>query len=271
MPAARSFYDVLTAAVADLAEHGYDSKERLDYWLAELGRSAVGTMLPELAMEQMLRQTMAQVYARMIDRGEVLKFHAGIGRFTIDKVRPQLRAELDRRILAAASLIKINRRAAIEKTLQRFSGWATSIPIGGSDIVSRREEKTRIRKSIASLPFEERRVIVDQSHKLVASINEIIARDGAAIALIWHSHWRQPGYNYREDHKERDGKIYALRGTWALEKGLMKAGPVGYYEDITAVGQEPFCRCYAQYLYSLRVLPPSMLTRKGEDVLKSAA
>jgi len=52
---------------------------------------------------------------------------------------------------------------------------------------------------------------------------------GAAIALIWHSNWRQAGYDYREDHKERDLEIYTLRPNWALERGFMKASPAGLY------------------------------------------
>ena len=34
--------------------------------------------------------------------------------------------------MASAKLIKLNRDAAIERTLQRFSGWSTSIPVGGT-------------------------------------------------------------------------------------------------------------------------------------------
>jgi hypothetical protein len=39
---------------------------------------------------------------------------------------------------------------------------------------------------------------------------------------------------------------------------------------VTGVGVEPNCRCYAQWLYSLRQLPADMLTDKGRTELKRA-
>ena len=97
----------------------------------------------------------------------------------------------------------------------------------------------------------------------MGNINNLIAVEGGAIAARWHSKWRQPGYQYREDHKERDGKIWAIRGNWAIEKGLMKPGPNGYTDEITMVNEEPFCDCSYVYLYTLRALPDTMLTAKG--------
>lgn len=266
---ARSFYDVLTAAVNDIETNGFDSAERVAYWSEELRRAADSSMAGPEAMEDMLREAMAAIYRRMIERGGIVKYHPGVGRFTLDKVRPQLRAELDRRIMASASLIKLNRQQAIERTLQRFQGWSTSIPKGGSDTVDKRETKAEIRKALAQLSFETRRVIIDQGHKFVASLNETLARGGDAIAAVWKSHWRQAaGYRFRPDHKERDGRVYALRGSWAVERGLMKAGPAGFYEDITAVAQEPFCRCVATFVYALGALPDDMLTAKGRAELE---
>lgn len=265
-----SYFDVLTLAINEFAEHGYDSAERAAYWTRRLKDAAEASMASTAQMEQMLRDALASVYRRMIDKGQIAQYHQGIARFTIDKVRPQLRAELDRRIMAAASLIRLNREQAMQTTLRRFQGWATSIPKGGSEAVDKREEKAHIRKALVSLPFAERRVAIDQGHKLVASLSEILAKDGGALALIWRSHWRQPGYNFREDHKERDSHVYTMRGNWALDKGLMKVGPDGYYDDITSVGEEPFCRCYATWMYSLGKLPKDMLTRKGDEELARA-
>lgn len=263
MAAGSQFYDVLTEAVEDMIAHGFDSQARVDEWVKRIREAAEREMISETSLEQMMREALAAIYARLIDKGKIVQFHPGIERFTIERVRPALRAELDRRIMASANLIKLNRTQAIDKTLQRFVGWSTSIPKGGTDAADRRDTKKLVRKALAQLPFEERRVLIDQGHKLRASLSEILAKDGAAIAMIWHSHWRQAGYDYREDHKERDQKIYTLRGNWAIEAGLMKAGPYGYYDEITSVGEEPFCRCYAQWIYAIRDLPKGMLTAKG--------
>lgn len=268
MPARdQSFQDVLALAIDDLLEYGFDSMERVDRWTRELRAAAERSMVSPASLEQQLRDGLAAIYRRMVDQGGVLQFNQGVERFTLDKVKPALRAELDRRTMASANLIKLNRTESIEKTLRRFQGWSTSIPPGGVSGETRPEVKKTVRKALAQLPFEERRVLIDQGHKMTAAISEIIASDGGAIAGRWRSHWRQAGYNYRPDHKERDEQVYLIRDSWAHQAGLVKKGRVGFYDDVTAVGQEPFCRCYMIWLYNLRDLPADMLTAKGRDAL----
>lgn len=263
-----SYFDILNAAINDMSEHGYDSAERVVYWSQRIKDAGEKTMKSSAEMERMLREAMAAVYKRLIEKEQIISLHPGVSRFTLERIRPQLRAELDRRIMASAGLIKLNRQQAIEKTLQRFAGWATSIPKGGSRAVDKRDTKKDIRKSLVQLPFEERRVLIDQGHKLSASLSEILAKDTNAIAMVWKSHWRESGYDYREDHKERDGVCYAMRGAWAIDKGLMRAGGAGYYDEITSVGEEPFCRCFAKWIYNLRDVPADMLTKKGAAELE---
>lgn len=265
-----SFSQVLSAAIDDMVAHGFDSVERVDRWSRELEAAARRSMASEAKMDEMLRGGLAAIYRRMVERDGLLRRHDGVSRFTLAQVKPKLRAELDRRIMASAQLIRLNRQQAVQKTLQRFQGWSTSIPKGGTDVADRGKTRKDVRKALASLPFEERRVLIDQGHKFTAALSGILAADGGAIALTWHSHWRQANYDYREDHKERDGKVYAIRDSWALMAGLMKRGPNPYYDEITAVGEEVFCRCYAQYLYNLRDLPADMVTAKGRGELEAA-
>ena len=263
-----SLSDVIAAATNDFTERGYVSPEQLAYWQAEIRKAAAAELIPPHKLADVLNRSLATIYDRLIEKGGVMAAHKGIARFTVDRLRPQLRAELNKRIMASADLIKLNRDQAMETTLRRFSGWATSIPAGGTDVAEKRETRAHIQKSMRQLPFAERRVLIDQGHKLTASINEVIARDGGAIAVVWHSRWRQPGYNYRKDHKERDGHVYAIRDNWAMKAGFMKKGPDGYYDEITAVAEEPFCRCSASWIYSLRGLPENMITRKGKAELE---
>lgn len=268
-----SFNDVVDEAVNDMAEHGFDSVERLAYWEERIRRAAEAESGPSARMDEMLRDFLSRTYQRMMSAGASAKLHPGVPKWTIEKVRPQLRAELDRRIMASANLIRLNKKKRVQETLQRFSGWSTSLPKGGSAEPEKRDAKQRIKKPIASLPFEERRVLTDQGHKLFSSLNEVVAEGGGAIAAAWHSRWRQPGYNYREDHKERDGGVYLMPDSWAVKAGLVKAGPVGKINDITKPGEEPFCRCSYVYIYSLRELAkvaPEMLTEKGWAVLEEA-
>jgi hypothetical protein len=265
-----TFFETVTAAINDLIEHGYDSEERLERWVRALSEAATAELIPEQQLQAQLQRVLGGAYQRLIEQGSILQRHPGVDRFTLAHLKPKLRAELDRRLLASAALIRLNRAQTINDTLRRFSGWATSIPAGGTEAVDRRAVKNNIRKELASNSFRERRVLIDQGHKLNAALSDIIATDAGAIAAEWHSHWRQMGYQYRPEHKQRDGVVYAVRdGNWALDAGLMKPGPGGFYEDHERPGEFVFCRCYVRWIYNLRDLPQAMLTEKGAAQLKA--
>jgi hypothetical protein len=264
-----NFYTLINEAIADIEAHGYDSQQRVDGWMQRIEAAARAAMLPESSVQNALANALTGIWRRQVERGIVLKNHPGISRFSLEHIKPMLRADLDRRIMASAQLIRLNRQQSIAKTLQRFSGWATSIPAGGSNAVDKPEVKEDLKKALRSLPYEERRVAIDQGHKLVATINDVLAVDGGAIAAEWHSNFRQPGYDARPDHKERDGGVYLIRGNWASAQGLVKPGPAGWSDAITQPAEEPFCRCQYHYVYSLRRLPEDMLTAKGRASLQA--
>lgn len=262
-----SFHAVLTAAVSDISENGYDDVSRLDEWLRRLRLAAIADLPSSEEIQSRMQLAMQTVFNRTFSKSAVLKYHPGVPKFTIERLKPFARTELDRKIRASAGLIKLNREQAIEKTLQRFSGWATSIPDGGSRVVEKVDVKEHIAKPVRQVQYEARRVSIDQGAKLVSAINEVVSTQGGAIAGKWRSHYRRAGYDYREDHKERDGLIYLIRGSWAHQQGLVKAGPTGYTDQITAAAEEPFCQCWYVYFYALRELPDEMLTEKGRKLL----
>lgn len=266
---AESFYSVVTDAIRDFEENGFDSAERLQYWVERIRKSAAASMTPESVLNETLTRTLQGVYKKLIDDGQIIKTHSGVSRFTVDRIKPQLRAELDRRMMASRNLIKLNREQAVERCVQRLAGWASSVPAGGSNTIDIKATKDHIRKAMTSLPFEERRCIIDQSAKFTSALHEIVAVDSGAIAVKWNIR-HSAGYHNRPDHKEREGKIYLLRSSWAKDKGLVKPGPSGYYDDVTSFGEEVFCSCWGTWLYALRDLPPDMLTRAGEQALAEA-
>jgi hypothetical protein len=262
-----TFFEVLTAAINDIIEYGFDSKARIDGWVKKIREAAEASLIPESQMQREMEKALNSAFTRLVTKGGLL--NKSVSKYDIEKLKPKLRAELDRRIMASANLITYNRQESISNTLRRFEGWATSIPKGGSKVVDKVKEKANIKKSLGKMSFEQRRVIIDQTHKLVANINDIVAVDNGAIAAEWHSHWKQPNYNYRKDHKERDEVIYVVRGNWASEKGFIK--PInGYTDQITSPGEEVYCRCNYKYIYNLRQLPKEMLTKKGELALQSS-
>lgn len=261
-----TFFELITAAIADINKHGYDSQERLNKWTDELIKSLNLTLTPTSSLDETLRRHLSKTYERMIQGGQLIKIHPGVSVYDLNRVKPRLHAELQRRIMASAHLIKMNRNDAINTTVQRFAGWATSIPSGGTKMTDVNEIKNSLSKSLKQLPYNERRVMIDQSHKFVGALNDIVAEDQGAIAAKWRSHWRQPGYQFREDHKDRDGRYYAIKDSWAVKQGLINKG-AGFTDDMTIPGEEIFCRCAYSYVYSLRKLPDEMLTRKGREKL----
>ncbi|HCA9319160.1 TPA: hypothetical protein MYJ68_004428 [Klebsiella pneumoniae] len=271
----KTFTRTVREAVKFFLRNGYTSRQELEQWQAII-RQAAESETDDYYMS-MVSDRLRKTYYLQVSKAGALERHKGLSRFTLNYMDPKLRSELDRRILASADLIKLNRTAAINKTVQRFSGWATSIPVqdyvGGGLSASSRSgivaNAQHIQKSAEQVDYEARRVMIDQSHKLIANIDKIIATGNNAIAAEWHSHWRQPGYDYREDHKERDKLVYLIRGNWAQKNGYVKAGPAGYLDEITQPGEEVFCRCYVTYLYNLRSIPEDMLTQKGRKFLES--
>lgn len=220
----------------------------------------------------------------------------GVRRFTVEDIRPHLRLELNRRIMAiaeeSADLIGTDREAVINATLKRFAAWITPMPSDPSDGIASLSRWAQIKsrltswippepqarrgrtppKELAELSREERwrLVMLQQGFQLNEAISAIKAEDSGAIAAEWFSHWRQAGYDYRKAHKERDGNIYLVRNSWAREKGLVVVGPAGYTDDVTQPADEVGCQCRWVWLYHLRQLPADMLTKKGRAELTRA-
>lgn len=265
----KTFFQLLTEAIDYFAQRGYTSQADLNRWVKLLKEAIDRQLGSPKRTEEAIRRSLKMVYARQLVGHGVLKQNKGVSVFSVDMLKPAMRRELERRMLASANLIKLNREEAIASTLRRFQGWATSIPKGGSEAVDIRKEKAAIRKPLSQVTFKERRVIIDQSQKFAASINASVANGNGAIAATWHSRWRTAGYDYRHDHKERDGKVYAIADNWAIRQGLMKVGSHGYTQDITQPAEEVFCQCRYTYIYSIDYLPKDMLTEKGRKLLES--
>lgn len=257
----KSLYEVLTDAVNYYVRNGWDSEKSLLEWSRKL-RIAASRESPS---PDVSRKHLTAIYSRLVVDGGALRDQPADGptKVTLDKLKPQFREELNKRIFSSANLIQLNRDQAIERTVQRFQGWVTSIPPDGVSEINKNEQKQAIQKSVSELDYISRRVAIDQGHKLASNVKYLLSVQSGAIAFVWHSNWRRPGYNFRVDHKYRDKLTYLLRGSWAVEQGLIK--PVhGFYDEITAAGEEVFCSCQVYPVYSPQKLPIEFLTEKGK-------
>ena len=266
----RTYYETITAAVNFFAEHGYTSETDVDYWAEEIRKAAERSLKSEAEIERMVRDAMAAVFHRQVTNGGVLRLNPGVTPYTLERVKPELHAELSRRVAASINLIKLKRPEAIAKTQARFRGWATSIPPGGSETVKKTEEKQEFRKALAQLPYSERRVVLDQNQKLFNSINDTVATNGGAIGGFWQSHKGQIGYDGRPLHNARDGKFFILRDSWAHQNGLVKPNSNGYTDSVEQPGQWIFCKCRWTWIFSMRSVPDECMTEKGREALRAA-
>ena len=252
-------------AMRDIAERGYLSEAEIQEWIERL-HAALDAEIPsydqtreelEKSLEALFNRDLKTIHRRVL----------GVPKYKIDRVAPQLRAELDRRIFAGADLIKLNREAAIAKTLQRFSGWATSVPPAGK-VPPIRDAAKDISKDVSKLSFERRRVAIDQGHKLSAAVASVVATQHGAIAAIWRDRGASDhNYNARPDHLTRSGTVFAIRDSWAMEQGLIKKGGHQYTDEVEMVAELPFCSCFYQYIAQIRDLPDDMLTERGREWL----
>jgi hypothetical protein len=278
--ARQRFNTTVNEAVRHFARRGVVSDIDLEIWVDRLTIAARGAMIAPAALARMMAKHLRNVHERIVARrqrhpplvDDVLKAEGYTPEHFVrlSQIAPKMQRDLDAKILQSAELIKLNREEAINQTMRRFRGWASSVPEGGT-AAGIGQPQADIRKPLQRLPYIERRVLIDQGHKLNANLESTIAENSGALAGAWQSNFRQKNYNYRPDHKERHDHIYTIRDNWALKQGLMKAGPDGYTDEITMPAEEVNCRCWYEYIYNLDSLPEAMLTEKGRRALKGLA
>jgi len=265
------FRALLLEGLKRFAAFGPPSDFELADWMARLHTALDLEMPSDQESQKLLRDVLGSIYERQVVKGGIKRRVPEVLRYTLDQVAPQLRAELDRRIYAAADLIKINKAQRKAQTLQRFAGWLSSIPIGGSAETDIRAAASEIAKPIAQVKFESRRVAIDQGHKLNAAVAHVVAQGAGAIAAIWHSRGEKDhSYDARPKHLARAGKLFLVRDSWAMEGGLVKRGGP-YTDEIEQPAELPFCSCFYEYMSSPGRLPEETLTAQGKLWVKGAA
>ncbi len=268
-----NFRALLLEALREFAVHGYTSEAALTEWLGRLHRALERELPADEWARKQLENTLTRIFTREVKSGGVLKRVPGVQRYTLDRIAPSLRAELDRRIFAGIDLTRLNKRAATEKTLQRFAGWVSSIPRGIPPAkVDVRAVAAELAKPVKQVRYEARRVAIDQGHKLSAAVAHVVAREAGAIGGIWHDRGEfDHGYDARPEHLKRTGTLFLIRDSWAMGEGLVKKSGLKYTDEIEQPAELPYCSCRYEYVTSPRDMPDTLLTAKGRDWVRGAA
>lgn len=144
------------------------------------------------------------------------------------------------------------------------------VPEGGTKEKGHRGKITAIKREARALAKWDKLFYIYKASSFPSEIDYIFSLGGNPIAAIWHySHLDEQGeYRKTYDHKAQDGRMYAVRGNWAIKNGFMKAGAGGFFDDITRPRQEVGCICSHQWVYTISGLPADMMTEKGYAELR---
>lgn len=262
-----TYYRVLSEAIDDVLSRGFVSADQIALWQARLKDAAENSLRADATST--LDRLLDNTFSRLVGTRRLLKNHVGLAPAVFDGLRPRLSTELTKFKLSSSAFLKARREEALLGSLRRFGGWASSIPPGGVSDRSRLVLRAEIKKPLASLPLQEVQAVKAQEANFVVALNTIVATEGEALAGLWHSQWRRPGYDYRPDHKENDLRVFLFRDSWAQRSGLLRRGPWADAQPIpgTLLG----CKCHYVYFYTLESLPLEVLSAKGRAALAQAA
>lgn len=244
-------------------------------------RSFVANLEPDL------RREYKKAYYKYINGGYKQHF-PGVKAYRLEDMKPAYRKEVQNSVDNSLALIKTQNQEFMRKMQDRFRNWAT---IPTPEMRGPQATTTYLRLEIMKAPevreemtAHQHFIIEDQTRKLIANMNEITASESGAIAFIWHNRRDKkvtgaPGglnkpTEKHGDHWEREGKLYLVKGSWALKRGLLKKTPDVWYDTDIPDGKPGMpvgCRCYSSWITDIESIPEAyrdLLTEKGREYLK---
>ncbi len=143
--------------------------------------------------------------------------------------------------------------------------FLAEVPVGGSKDKAAKGRIIEIKKELRYLVRWDQLFYTYKARSFPAEIEHIFVLAGNPLAAIWHySDLDEQGeYQKTYDHKQRNGLVYTIRGSWAIDEGLMTVGSAGYLDEINRPGQELGCMCSLRWITSVRQLPGTMIAAKG--------
>ena len=150
-----------------------------------------------------------------------------------------------------------------------LKAFLCQVPTGGTKDKAINGQITEIMEQIRHLAKWNRLFYTYKARSFPAEIEYIFMLAGNPIAAIWcYSNLDAQGeYQKTYDHEQRNRHVYAVRGNWAIKKGLMQVGPDGYLDEIGIPGREIGCMCSLQWVINVRKLPGNMITEKNDTKL----
>lgn len=266
MPNAVSFDEVLTEAVNYFVTRGFNDETALTYWTKRLEIAARRELMSTTTLRRRMKDALAAEYRRQIERGLILSQHEGLSKSALNSFRLDLKGILSKRLSAANALVTLNREEDVAATLRKFTGWASSLPVGSSSQANRSEIRQDIKRALVAAKNKESSLVIDQRHKLYAALNAHIAQGAGAIGAIWVSHHTVPGYDFRELHQtyaQRSAvRPFLIRDSWAHRQGVISSAGATFTDQLDhQPSQLPHCKCHYLFLYTTDRFPSDMIRR----------
>lgn len=209
--------------------------------------------------------------------------HKGITKASINDLKPKFRKEIEDRVKISFNLMKNQEDELKQKIASRFINW---VSIDSKEV---RGNTTSKQSLLNFLDFAKENsiaedhakfILQDQTRKMIANLDDLVARENNAIGGIWHNRQDrrvvgnpQGIYPHAEskahgNHWEREGKFYIFKDSWAYQKGYVKGELYDNLED-GGVGVAIGCRCRLEFIYDLRDVPYENLTKKGKEFISA--
>lgn len=256
---------------------------------ALLAQEAMGTLRSEINQyfkrENKQRKALSYIRNGYLDyvNKDVFKSNKGIKKVSIKDLKPKFRKELENRVLISMNLIKNRDNELKQRLASRFLNWVTI----DSDEV--RGKTTSGNSLLRFLDFAKengiaerhaRFIIEDQTRKMIADFDMLVAKENNAVGCIWKTRQDKrvvgnpnglyPNGNLaHNDHWDRQDKFFVFKDSWAFKNGMIRGEIYENLED-GGVGVAIGCRCRLEIIYDLRDAPFENLTNKGREYVKSS-
>ena len=206
-------------------------------------------------------------------QNRLLENNIGLKSYKLNQLNPKFEQAYKAANWASLNLIKSQGEDVKNKLKHRFYDWITLSAVGQDKAKLR--EMTKVPKSEGRVKF----ILKDQTNKIAANMDNIIAKEYQAIAFQWKTRndnrvvgkpgGINPGKGSKQhgDHWSRRDKWYYYPNTWATKGSFLNKDKfAGCVTDITdgLPGQPIGCRCRAKNYYELIDLPKELLSDRAK-------